>query len=151
MKPIALFLLLGVAATAEVPVKKPLSEYSPLWTRSPFTSAMAKQQQAEVPSGSIAESWSLVGCSEASRGYRVTLVSRSAPEETRVIRSGETGDFSIVRVDPGNGSLEDLAVVLTDGRRTETLHFDKEILSPEPAAISKSAPKPPRAIIIPDR
>ncbi|MDB6076852.1 MAG: hypothetical protein JWO82_599, partial [Akkermansiaceae bacterium] len=118
--------------------------------RSPFTSAAAKQKQVEVPTGSIAGSWSLVGCSEAAQGYRVTIASRSAPEQTRVIRSGETGDFSIVRVDPGDGSLEALAVTLTDGQRTETLHFDKELLSPEPAATGKSDPKPPRAIVIPD-
>jgi hypothetical protein len=154
MKVPALFMLLATAAFAEVPTKKPVEDYDLLWTRSPFTGSAAEANKTPAISTPLASvesisDWSLRGISQFAQGPQVTIACKSKPERIEILKPGEKGIFTVVSIDRGNGSLEDIAVTVTDGQKTETLRFDKDLISPHRPVV-KTPDAPPRAILIPD-
>lgn len=150
MKFAALTLMLLVPAVADIPVKKPVQDYDLLWTRSPFTGSAVSAEKTQASAESIVSGWTLLGVSQLSSGYQVTLASKTEGGKTEVIKAGKESRFSIVKIERGNGSPEDMTVTLTDGERTETLRFDKKLFArPEPKA-KPAAGTAPRAILVPE-
>jgi hypothetical protein len=150
MKTIAFLALIltAPAVLAAPPKKAPDSNYTHLYTNSPFTSKPLPPKGPDVVD--TFEDWALGGVSEIEGGYMVTLFHKKNAGETQVIRPrgtmvskkdemewlepGAPGTFKVERVEYGKESWKDTVVVLSGGSRSGQVKFDEKLIVPKASA-----------------
>lgn len=128
---------------AGVPQKLPLSNYSRLWTNSPFTS-----KPPTFGSGPIAnplDDYALLGVSPIGKGHRVTLINKKQPDQRITVETGKTSadGFSIIKVNRKAGQPLETTVEMASGSMQGTVSFDEKLLTiaaPPPVAPAAQAP-----------
>ena len=128
---------------AGVPQKLPLSNYSRLWTNSPFTS-----KPPTFGSGPIAnplDDYALLGVSPIGKGHRVTLINKKQPDQRITVETGKTSadGFSIIKVYRKAGQPLETTVEMASGSMQGTVSFDEKLLTiaaPPPVAPAAQAP-----------
>lgn len=128
---------------AGVPQKLPLSNYSRLWTNSPFTS-----KPPTFGSGPIAnplDDYALLGVSPIGKGHRVTLINKKQPDQRITVETGKTSadGFSIIKVNRKAGQPLETTVEMASGSMQGTVSFDEKLLTiaaPPPTAPAAQAP-----------
>jgi hypothetical protein len=136
---ISILLVLNGPAVAELPKKVPLSQYSTLWTNSPFT---AKPPPPEaVAAVNPLEDYALLGVSPISAsGYRVTLINKKQPEERITVDSDKPNtSFKILEVIRKSGDPLGTEVRMSSGSMTGKVTFEQNLL----ALAQPAPPKPP--------
>ena len=130
---------------AGVPQKLPLSNYSRLWTNSPFTS-----KPPTFGSGPIAnplDDYALLGVSPIGKGHRVTLINKKQPDQRITVETGKTSadGFSIIKVNRKAGQPLETTVEMASGSMQGTVSFDEKLLTiaaPPPVAPAAPAQAP---------
>ena len=128
---------------AGVPQKLPLSNYSRLWTNSPFTS-----KPPTFGSGPIAnplDDYALLGVSPIGKGHRVTLINKKQPDQRITVETGKTSadGFSIIKVNRKAGQPLETTVEMASGSMQGTVSFDEKLLTiaaPPPVVPAAQAP-----------
>ncbi len=123
---------------ADLPKKAPLSKYSDLWTKSPFTSKPPPPPPPdEIPAF---EDYALAGVSPIEGGYRVTLLDKKNPEKRIFIFSDDPGSkdgFKILGVTRDPDKPRGTVVRLSSGSQTGTVTYDDKLMT-------LAAPPPPQ-------
>jgi hypothetical protein len=122
-----------------------LSNYSRLWTNSPFTS-----KPPTFGSGPIAnplDDYALLGVSPISKGHRVTLINKKQPDQRITVETGKTSadGFSIIKVNRKAGQPLETTVEMASGSMQGTVSFDEKLLTiaaPPPVAPAAPAQAP---------
>ncbi len=127
---LSFFLLYPYVLLASIPCKRNLSEYSKLWTDSPFT--INSNIKAEVKKESYFDKYALVGISPTHLGYRVTVIDKQSPMQRIILESHKNNQiFQISSVDYIKNKPLEATVTLTHLSERGVLKFD-----------SHSKPKP---------
>lgn len=139
MKPSFCTLLMAFAMAgvshAEVPQKAPLTKYQKLWQFSPFT---AKPVGITGPIYNPLEDYVLLGVSPIKEGYRVTLLNKKNPAESRIVVETHkpAKGFEVLGVIRQKGNPRGTVVKLSREGSTGTVGFEEKFLTltPAPAA-----------------
>lgn len=143
------FAVSGSLALAAVPKKVPVTNYSKLWSQSPFTTKPPPKTNAEE--NSALDDWTLGGVSEVTGGgYMITLLNKKNVGESQIIRPGGVqkmlpdkvewlelgapGTFKLDRVEYGKGGWKDISVHLLAGGRPGVIKFDDKTTVPKAGA-----------------
>ncbi|RYD21069.1 MAG: hypothetical protein EOP88_12695 [Verrucomicrobiaceae bacterium] len=144
------FLLVALTgmAGADVPGKASSTRYRDLWLKSPFTSPPAPVDAK--PEADPFQDYALIGVSPVeNNGYRVTLASKTKPDERITLDSGATKEgFSILGVDQKAGDPLGTIVTMKNGTRTGMIRFDVKLLAttaPKGPAAQPQQPQPKAA------
>jgi hypothetical protein len=140
MKALFFFPLALIAvSSADVPQKAALTRYIQLWSESPFTRKPPPEQIVET---TPLDDYALGGVSPVDGGYFVILLNRKKPDEKVIIQPGQTSDFRVLEVRPGDTGPLSTSVLVGAGSKSKLLSFDEKLLT------LKTAPtggKPPIA------
>lgn len=127
----ALFLLaLSAAAagplSADAPRPPRLTDYSRLWTDSPFTAKPPPPDTAPIENP--LEDYALGGISKLNEGYYAILINREKPNEKIVLSPDSESEFEIVEVQWSDGSWKDTTATVRHGNHTGMVSFEAELL-----------------------
>jgi len=134
-----LTLSLASWAAADTPKKAPITKYTGLWTKSPFTDPPPPLEPTETvnPLDDLA----LLGVAPIRSGYRVTMVNKKKPEERIIVTSDdEKSDFKILEVIRKPYDPYGTVVRLQAGKITGSVSVDEKLLV---LSAPKTSPKPP--------
>ena len=135
---LVLLLLAGTAASclADIPRKAPITQYTSLWTNSPFTSKPPPPPPPETVNP--LEDYALIGVSPVGKGHRVTLINKKEPDRRLVIFSDRPNDenMKILGVERKPGNPLGTVVRMQSGSVTGSVAFEQEFLT-------LKAPPPP--------
>ena len=124
-----LFLMLLPAATlADVPGRPNVSQYSRLWTDSPFTSKPVVEREVREVETPL-DDFALGGISELKNGFYVVLINKKKPDEREIIRPGTDSDFKVLDVQWGDGNWKDTVAKIQSGAHTKEIGFDDQVLA----------------------
>ena len=132
MKPRLCSLLVAIAAIggshAEVPQKAPLTKYQKLWQSSPFT---AKPVGTTGPIYNPLEDYVLLGVSPIKQGYRVTLLNKKNPAESRIVVETHkpAKGFKVLGVTRQKGNPRGTVVQLSREGNTGSVGFEEKFLT----------------------
>lgn len=129
-------------AHADVPSKKPLSTYSPLWQNSPFTSKPPPPEQGIV--ANPLDDFTLSGIAPVPGGYRITIIHKKNPDMKKVIEPGIPSEFKVISVNRNPEKALGTTVVLASGSIQGTVTFEPDLISLT-AAPAKQQPTPNQA------
>lgn len=137
--------LLASAAlpAAEVPTSPPkktsLTQYAPLWNRSPFTTPPVPVA-VETGPGPF-DDLALRGIAQLTTGhYLITLTHKKEPDKTQVIDTERNPEYEVLKVERDPDNLLGTVVTLKKGSITGTVSYDEKISSAPKIAVV--APKP---------
>jgi len=141
MKALFLFpLALTAVASAEVPQKVPLTRYIQLWSDSLFTRKPVIEGPVET---TPLDDYALGGVSPVDGGYFVILLNRKKPDDKIVIQPGQTSEFRVMEVRPGDtGPLSTTVLIGAAGGKSKLLSFDEKLLTLKAAPSGKSPQAP---------
>lgn len=145
---ILILLALTGWAAADLPKKAPITNYTRLWTESPFTSK--PPPEVAGPVADPLEDYSLAGVSPVTGGYRVTLLNKKNPTERIIVESDRpSAGFKILGVTRKPGDPLGTVVRMSSGSVTGNVAFDEKLLAlaPPAAPAAQAGPKPPQALL----
>jgi hypothetical protein len=142
-------------ACADVPKKVPITNYSNLWTNSPFTSKPPPPPPPdEAP---VFEEYALSGVSPIEGGYRVTLIEKKQPDKRIFIYSDDPNPpkgFKILGVTRKADDPRGTVVRMSSGSQTGTITYDDKLMAlaaPKPQAVQQPQipGQPPQPVLQP--
>jgi hypothetical protein len=136
-----ILILAPAAAMADVPLKPTLTQYSKLWTDSPFTSKPVIEREVREVESPL-DDFALSGISELKDGYYVVLINKKKPDERKIIRSGDDSGFKVLDVQWGEETWKDTVAKIQSGAHTKEIGFDDQVLAVKTAPAQQ---KPPQA------
>lgn len=144
-----ILMLAAATAMADVPLKPNLTQYSKLWTDSPFTSKPIPPEGPVREVESPLDDFALSGISELKDGYYVVLINKKKPEERKIIRSGDNSGFKVLDVQWGVETWKDTVAKIQSGAHTKEIGFDDQVLAVKTAPAQQQPPQaqPGRPVI----
>jgi len=140
---VLLLALTGLATSADLPKKAPISRYTSLWSNSPFTAKPVVTGPEAV--NNPLDDYALIGVSSlGGKKFRVTIINKKKPEEPRIYVESdqETKGFKIVEVVRKNGDPTATTVRMMSGALSGTVSYDMKLLTIA-APVAKAAPQVP--------
>ena len=143
IRPSLLLLFLAVTGlqAAELPKKAPLSLYTELWTKSPFTAPPKPPDDGPVvnPFDDLA----LKGVAPIAGGYLITLINKKNPAEAvPPIDTDQPSEYKVLRIERDPDKALGTVVYLSKGTITGSVTFDEKLSVPKPS-VAKVEPKKP--------
>jgi hypothetical protein len=112
-------------AHAEIPVKKPLSNYSKLWTPSLFTTPPVVA--GPTPTKSPFDDYHLTSIAPVEGGYWITIAHKKDKKKI-VIQPNSSSKYQVVSVDRNSGTRLGTIVTLSDGQFTGQVRFEPNLV-----------------------
>ncbi|KAB2641651.1 MAG: hypothetical protein DVB25_01175 [Verrucomicrobia bacterium] len=135
-----LLVLTGLQA-AELPKKAPLSRYTELWTKSPFTAPPKPVEDGPVVNPFA--DWALKGIAPIAGGYLITLINKKNPAEAvPPIDTDQSSEYQVLRIERNPDKPLGTVVYLSKGAITGSVTFDEKLSAPKPS-VAKAPPKMP--------
>lgn len=131
----SLLLLLAIAGldAAELPKKAPLSRYTDLWTKSPFTTP--PKTDSGVPEVNPFEDLVLKGVAPIAGGYLITLINKKNPTEAvPPIDTDRPSEYEVVKIERDPDKPLGTVVYLKKGDMSGTVTYDEKLSMPKPPA-----------------
>lgn len=143
---ISTLLLLAAAtavATAGVPRKPSATQFSSLWTHSPFTIKPPPEDRGPAASP-LERDWSLGSIRPNGSGYSVTLINKkNRKERIRFVPGFSAGDFKLIEVRQNTQSSELSKVLIDKGGQRGWIGYDEKTIAVRASAKSKPSTKKP--------
>ncbi|KAB2641042.1 MAG: hypothetical protein DVB26_05575 [Verrucomicrobia bacterium] len=139
----SLLLLLALTGlhAADLPKKAPLSRYSELWTKSPFTAPPKPVDDAPV--ANPFDDLALKGIAPIAGGYLITLINKKNPTEVvPPIDTDQPSEYQVLRIERDPDKPLGTVVYLSKGTITGSVTFDEKLSVPKPPVAKVALKKP---------
>ena len=146
-----LFLAVSGLNAADLPKKAPLSRYTELWTKSPFTAPPKPVDDGPVVNPF--EDLALKGVAPIAGGYLITLINKKNPAEAMPpIDTDQPSEFQVLRIEHDPDKALGTVVYLSKGDITGSVTFDEKLSFPKAPIkppVNKTAQPQPGQVVPP--
>jgi len=141
MQLLSITLIATIAVTTGVVSAKPprqprVSQYSRLWTASPFT--IKPTAPVTTVASPLERDWSLGSIVPVNNGYAVTLINKKdRKDRVRFLPGFSAGEFKLLEVKQNINSRKESRVLISKGSQKGWITYDEKVVALRVAATSR--------------